>query len=168
MEHLLAREDAAGGSGGAGNEFVDSLLRYLRKHDRLTDKQRDAVLKGLAKMGAKSSAKPQKASHVSNGFYAIDGDDGDTVFYRVQHGKPGTRWDGFVFVDRQASDDFYPVRAREQKAAVLKGIEEQGVLESLVRYGHELGVCGVCHKTLTDPPSIADGIGPVCKSNLGG
>jgi hypothetical protein len=155
LEHLLAREDAAGGPGGYGNEFVDSLLKYLRKHDRLTDKQRDAAWKGM-----------QKGAKAPEGYYAI-GAEGDTKFYRVQHGKPGTKWDGFVFVDQQASDDFYAVKAREAKAAVLKAIEDQGVLESLVRYGHELGVCGVCHKTLTDPKSIANGIGPVCKANLG-
>jgi hypothetical protein len=228
LEHLLAREDAAGGPGGYGNEFVDSLLKYLRKHDRLTDKQRDAAWKGMQK-GAKAQTAPAvetpqqqavnatmaldlaevvrlrsalscligetdgtpadfelihraeafiaaatlvakpaaKPGKVPEGYYAI-GAEGDTKFYRVQHGKPGTKWDGFVFVDQQASDDFYAVKAREAKAAVLKAIEDQGVLESLVRYGHELGVCGVCHKTLTDPKSIADGIGPVCKANLGG
>jgi hypothetical protein len=227
LDHLMEREDRAGGPGGAGNEFVDSLLRYLRKHDRLTDKQRDAAWKGMQK-GAKVQAAPAvetpqqqavnatmaldlaevvrlrsalscligetdgtpadfelihraeafiaaatlvakpaaKPGKVPEGYYAI-GAEGDTKFYRVQHGKPGTKWDGFVFVDQQASDDFYAVKAREAKAAVLKAIEEQGVLESLVRYGHELGVCGVCHKTLTDPKSIADGIGPVCKANLG-
>jgi hypothetical protein len=44
---LLAQEDAAGGSGGAGNDFVDSLLRYARKHGQLTEAQRDAVLRGI-------------------------------------------------------------------------------------------------------------------------
>jgi hypothetical protein len=46
---LLAREDEAGGSGGRGNDFVDSLLAYSRKHGGLSEKQRDAVLRGIAK-----------------------------------------------------------------------------------------------------------------------
>jgi hypothetical protein len=44
---LMAREDEAGGSGGAGNEFVDSLLRYARRNGRLSEAQRDAVLRGI-------------------------------------------------------------------------------------------------------------------------
>jgi Family of unknown function (DUF6011) len=34
--------------------------------------------------------------------------------------------------------------------------------EALERYGRETGVCGVCDRTLTNPESIARGIGPVC------
>ncbi len=35
-----------------------------------------------------------------------------------------------------------------------------------VLYGRELGVCGVCSRTLTDESSRAAGIGPVCASRF--
>ena len=33
----------------------------------------------------------------------------------------------------------------------------------VLAYAKETGKCGVCNKVLSDPESIADGIGPVCK-----
>lgn len=44
---LLAREDAGGGSGARGSEFVDSLLRYARRHGGLSEAQVEAVLNGI-------------------------------------------------------------------------------------------------------------------------
>jgi hypothetical protein len=109
---------------------------------------------------------PTAAEPVPAGHYAI-GPEGDTKFYRVQYGKAGGKWEGFLFIDVQASDDYHPVKDTAVKGAIIDAIKKQGILASTQRYGHELGVCGVCHKTLTDPQSIADGIGPVCQSKLG-
>jgi hypothetical protein len=36
-----------------------------------------------------------------------------------------------------------------------------------VAYGRETGVCSCCGRTLTDPESIARGIGPICADNWG-
>lgn len=33
-------------------------------------------------------------------------------------------------------------------------------------YGHESGVCAVCHRTLSDPLSVQMGIGPICAKRL--
>jgi hypothetical protein len=113
--------------------------------------------------GKPAESKP--ANDVPAGHYAI-GAEGETKFYRVQYGKPGTKWDGFCFVDVQASDDYYAVKGKG-KFEVLDAITAQGIVESAKRYGHELGKCGMCLKTLTDPVSIANGIGPDCAKNLG-
>lgn len=94
---------------------------------------------------------------------AIDGVD---KFYRVQYGKDGGKWAGFLFLSVQASDDYYPVKDKGAKANVLKAIRTQGVIECLARYGHALGKCGICSKTLTNPDSIAAGIGPICRAGL--
>jgi hypothetical protein len=56
--HLMEREDAAGGSGGAANEFTDSLLRYLRKHNRLTEGQVNAAMRGINKRREDDAATP--------------------------------------------------------------------------------------------------------------
>ena len=36
-----------------------------------------------------------------------------------------------------------------------------------VRYGHEIGACGVCGRTLTDSDSRERGIGPICAAKMG-
>jgi hypothetical protein len=33
-------------------------------------------------------------------------------------------------------------------------------------YVRETGTCGVCHRTLTDPESVALGIGPICRQGI--
>jgi hypothetical protein len=38
---------------------------------------------------------------------------------------------------------------------------------AVIAYAKATGKCGVCHKTLTDPASIAAGIGPVCAKKYG-
>jgi len=43
---------------------------------------------------------------------------------------------------------------------------EQDPLEAAKQYGRMSGRCGVCGRDLTDPESIAAGIGPVCASRM--
>lgn len=57
---LLASEDAKGGSGAAGNEFVDSLLKYARRHGELTEGQRDAVLEGIEKRASRERERAER------------------------------------------------------------------------------------------------------------
>jgi uncharacterized protein DUF6011 len=97
---------------------------------------------------------------VDAGRYAIM-DNGVLKFYRVTKGKG--RWAGRTFVDVQASDDFHPIRDRAHRDAILVAIAD-APMQAMVRYGHELGVCGKCGRTLTDESSRAAGIGPVCSS----
>lgn len=98
---------------------------------------------------------------VKAGHYAIDFE-GQLRFFQVQTPEDG-KWAGWTFVSEQASDDFWPVKGA-RKAEVLKAIA--GDDEALARYGKELGICGVCSRTLTDPESRERGIGPTCASKL--
>jgi Family of unknown function (DUF6011) len=104
---------------------------------------------------------------VPEGHYAIERD-GQVKFYKVNHGKSGSRWDGYVFLDVQASDVYYPIKNREHKQEILAAIAED-VEGAMTRYGREIGRCGAprCGRTLTDPESIARGIGPVCAEKMG-
>jgi hypothetical protein len=107
-----------------------------------------------------AAAAPVTAT-VPAGHYAIvDPTDGTTKFYRVGRPTEG-RWAGYLFLDVQASDTYYPIRNAATKAAILATIA-QDAHGALVRYGQALGVCGVCSRTLTDAASIAAGIGPIC------
>lgn len=102
---------------------------------------------------------------VAAGRYAIERD-GELRFYVVDHGKPGTRWEGYTFVKVQASDDTWPVRNHAERKAVLALIAEDPKA-AMIRYGREIGQCGVCSRVLTDVVSREFGLGPVCREKMG-
>lgn len=99
-------------------------------------------------------------------FFIIDPTNGEERFFRVTHGKPGGRWEGYVFLDVQASDYFYAIKDRTHREAVLAEIAKDEV-KAMNEYGLRLGRCGVCNRTLTDRHSILRGIGPICAGKLG-
>ncbi len=101
---------------------------------------------------------------VSAGHYALDVD-GTIKFYRVNVGRERTRWAGFIFLDAQAGDDYWPIKNRETKISILKQIAANP-REAMARYGRELGVCARCGRTLTDEESRTVGIGPVCRDKI--
>jgi hypothetical protein len=86
-------------------------------------------------------------------FYAVD---------RPQKGK----WAGRTFVSVMASDDKYPVRKPESLVSILTAIAHDPA-QAASNYGHQIGKCGICHRTLSDPESIERGIGPVCADKAG-
>lgn len=45
-------------------------------------------------------------------------------------------------------------------------LRPKNLLEALAAAGKETGICQVCNRELTDPQSIAAGIGPVCGRRL--
>lgn len=112
----------------------------------------------------------QPLPDVPDGRYAVTGDDSTTDFYEVSHGKAGTRWDGWTFASLLIGS---PGGFREERVryAALRGllekIEAQGIRESAERFGRELGICPCCGSPLTDPESIARGIGPICAEKRG-
>lgn len=76
------------------------------------------------------------------------------------------RWAGFVFVKTLDEHGFEQRLSRADTKGVLTAIAEMGAKESSAEYGRYSGVCGVCHRTLTNPDSIQAGIGPVCASRF--
>jgi cell pole-organizing protein PopZ len=98
------------------------------------------------------------AAEVANGRYAVE-EDGVLKFFKVTNGKRA----GFVFLDVQASDEWHAIRnvARIRKIVALIAEDAHA---AMIRYGHELGECGRCGRTLTDEASRAAGIGPICAS----
>lgn len=91
-------------------------------------------------------------------YYAIDFE-GQLRFFRVKAGyRPGT-----YYVDEQASDELYPVRSVNRRAGILTVIAKDPA-SAMQAYGSQIGRCGRCHRTLTDPVSRQLGIGPDCRS----
>jgi hypothetical protein len=99
------------------------------------------------------------------GYYALL-QDGAWKFYRVSWGKPETRWGNHVFLEVQASDELYPIRNHSTKSEILSRIQADPK-QAALQYGHQIGRCSVCNRTLTDENSIAAGIGPICAGKRG-
>lgn len=103
------------------------------------------------------------AEEVPAGRYAVD-IDGRLGFFVIDRPEKG-RWVGFVFVRQLSSDTEYPVRG-ERRNLVLAAVKASP-RAAAIRYGRELGQCGVCGRTLTDEASRAAGIGPRCAEKRG-
>lgn len=86
-------------------------------------------------------------------------------FYQIDKPQKG-KWAGRTFVSVMASDDTYPVRKPQSILAILGAIAADPE-KAASDFGHQIGRCGICHRTLTDPESIAHGIGPVCRAKAG-
>jgi hypothetical protein len=103
-------------------------------------------------------------------FFIVDPTESDPdkveKFFRVRHGREDTRWEGYAFLDVQASDFFYPVRDPRRRSLIFAEILKDPV-SAMNEYGMRLGRCGVCNRTLTDRHSILRGIGPICAERLG-
>jgi hypothetical protein len=99
---------------------------------------------------------------VPAGRYAIS-TDGTWNFYKVDRPTEGT-YAGRTFVRRQAGDDLIRIYSAD-RFDVLRAIAVDPKTAS-VMYGKQLGACGVCGRTLTDPDSIRNGIGPVCSGKM--
>lgn len=108
---------------------------------------------------------PSIETDIPAGHYAVTGEDGTTDFYRVD--KPTeSKWAGHTFIKLQLSETYERLSLSGTRS-VLKKIEDAGPREAAIRYGKELGRCGVCNRTLTNNDSIALGIGPVCAARVG-
>ncbi|AYB70586.1 hypothetical protein SEA_SERENDIPITOUS_45 [Mycobacterium phage Serendipitous] len=108
------------------------------------------------------------STDVPAGRYAVETEDGATnglAFYKVDRPTEG-RWAGYVFVKLMVSDDEQRL-SQKASQAVLQKIAAAGPAEASARYGHEIGECGVCGRTLTNDESRAYGIGPDCRKKLG-
>lgn len=51
--------------------------------------------------------------------------------------------------------------------AITQALRDDNVLAYLRAEGKATGICQVCGRELTDPKSIASGIGPVCEGRVG-
>lgn len=177
---------------GELNDFLMSVLEQFDRKGSLSEKQIAAVgrwkdndrnygkftqpasavtqvgdedrIREARKMEATARKADTNLPKVPEGHYAIE-EEGELHFFKVDHGKTGSKWEGFVFLSIQASDEYHAIKNRDRKTAILAAIANDPKA-ALARYGHEIGRCGVCNRTLTDPESIAIGIGPVCREGL--
>lgn len=95
--------------------------------------------------------------------YALQDEKG-LVFYEVNTGKKGTKWEGFQFLSRLIGHPGTwlktPVKGAN-KAAVMN-LLRQDPLEAARLFSKTFTVCAACGSPLSDPESIERAMGPVC------
>jgi hypothetical protein len=93
---------------------------------------------------------------------------GQWRFYQVDKPNEG-RWNGYTFVKiligapgayRKENLD------ADRRVSIMRRIEEDPQ-KAMIDYGQQSGVCGRCSSPLTDPESLARGIGPICAGKMG-
>lgn len=93
------------------------------------------------------------AFELAEGMYRV----GDDIFkvYRTQAGHIATK---------QLTEDGFEYTGRRPLAMIKP--EHRMTLEEAKAYGQVTGTCCNCGRTLTDETSIAEGIGPICKTKF--
>lgn len=142
------------GRGGNASEWIDRMLT----------KERDLTAR-------KAPAAPKGTVEIPAGTYAVETD--EIRCYTIDYGKEGTRWAGFLFLNRISSDDRFPVKNPAAKAEILAAIgadvEASSILAALT-----LRICRgtmkngrPCGRTLSDTknPYFNLGLGPECGKN---
>ena len=90
----------------------------------------------------------------------------------LSQAAPDSRNPGMVYVKFEGSyagkittdGKFLPIRScPEQVADLVKELGEGDMLAKAKAYGIQTGNCCCCNRELTDPVSVANGIGPVCE-----
>lgn len=163
---LNAHRQAGTLSGRIVSKAIDALLQIAKAPRVETARPADAPRPGAG------TAQAPLLDALPAGRYFVDG-----TFVKVERPTKGN-WDGFVFVKRQPhgpDTDGVRFAIRNPKAATVKVDEGfRPLLDALladpkaaaVEFGHRTGSCCVCARTLTDPESIAKGIGPICEAKF--
>lgn len=142
------------GRGGNASEWIG---RMLAKEKALTAK-------------VQVPAAPKGTVAIPAGTYAVQTD--EIRCYTVDYGKEGTKWAGFLFLNRVSSDDRFPVKNPAAKAEILAAIgadvEAAEILAALTlrRCRGTMKNGQPCNRTLSDTknPYFHLGLGPDCGS----
>lgn len=130
-----------------------NLSRWI---DRLKAKR-----SALREATAKAPTTPAPEVEIPAGRYAVETD--EIRCYTVDYGKAGTKWDGFLFLNRISSDDRFPVKNPAAKEAILAAIRADVAASELLA-ALTLRQCIRCGRTLSDTknPHFHRGLGPDC------
>jgi hypothetical protein len=157
---------------------------------KLSDRQVEVVLNCKQRDAEYSAAREQERKKKQTGrdlnalpmgrtYAAVDNDSGAITFLIIDRAadldrwKQPSRWAGWVFVKQQLGPNEVKLgsqRPGESYSGQWPSLIDKVLADpvaAVVRYGIELGVCGVCGKALTNQESREQGIGPVCRAKLG-
>lgn len=136
-------------------------IRVERALDRMDAEAKVDAPAPVAGTDAYADSVPAGRYAIDTQVHAVNG----TAFYKVDRPTEG-KWAGRVFVKQIISDDEQRL-SQKQGLGILARIAEVGAEAAAARYGHEIGECGMCGRTLTNDVSRERGIGPVCAAKAG-
>lgn len=168
-----------------GQEYSAAMLAdltaFVQQYGAVAEQAREAARTALAERAAREAAEAARLvaevatyeAHARSVFtvvgtkiatgnavrFAVPGDDGALRFYILK--AVGHRFTMRQVIGGRAPMPVAPERQR-QVLADLCFTGPDGIRRAVVRYGQELGSCGICGRTLTDEESRRTGIGPVC------
>jgi hypothetical protein len=142
-DRVTAKGGWTSGRGGNASEWITRMLA----------RERDLT--------AKAPAAPKGTVQIPAGMYAVKTD--EIRCYEIDYGKEGTRWAGFLFLNRISSDDRFPVKNKTVKAEILAAISAD--VEAAEILAHlTLRKCRRCGRQLSDTknPYFNVALGPDC------
>jgi hypothetical protein len=172
------------------NDFASSLVQQYDRKRSLSDKQLDAAERMLAKIAANRAEKAARAAAAPS----VDLTRVHAMFAKAMasgHKRPVYRAAGLalslaplsgrnagsIYVKDDETGDylgkvtedlrFNPLRTAPEWAAEALSRIARDPSTAAVEYGRETGRCSCCGRELTNPDSIALGIGPICKDRWG-
>ena len=172
------------------NDFASSLVQQYDRKRSLSDKQLDAAERMLAKIAATRAEKAARAAAAPS----VDLTRVHAMFAKAMasgHKRPVYRAAGLalslaplsgrnagsIYVKDDETGDylgkvtedlrFNPLRTAPEWAAEALSRIARDPSTAAVEYGRETGRCSCCGRELTNPDSIALGIGPICKDRWG-
>ena len=175
------------------NDFASSLVEQYDRKRSLSDRQLDAAERMLAKIAATRAAKAARdeartqvpverlsAIHLMFG-RAMDGGQKRPVYRAaglvLSLAPLSGRNSGSIYVKDAETGDYFgkidehlvyrAVHAAPEWAAEALSRIARDPSAAAVEYGRETGRCSCCGRELTNPDSIALGIGPICKDRWG-
>ena len=172
------------------NDFASSLVQQYDRKRSLSDRQLDAAERMLAKIAATRAEKAERAAAAPS----VDLTRVHAMFAKAMasgHKRPVYRAAGLalslaplsgrnagsIYVKDDETGDylgkvtedlrFNPLRTAPEWAAEALSRIARDPSAAAVEYGRETGRCSCCGRELTNPDSIALGIGPICKDRWG-
>ena len=172
--------------------FAGRLREAFAQRDTLTRNQFDVAVRManerteyLNRSARREATFDARKVDVSQTFAALDAAQirigrffvGENTEVRVKRNHAGTSYYATIADEYvgsvTASGTFVPVHGRATSfrlplRTIVEGLQAFGrdPRGHMMRYGHATGVCGVCGRALSDPESVALGIGPVCAGKL--
>jgi hypothetical protein len=166
----------------AQRQFIDDLLRQRfvpenfneqelldRYNTNRIDKHgASALIDALRTLprvyrGGRAAGRTADLPGVPPGRYCLCGGR-NPEFYRVRHGEG--QFDGWTYLDIQASNEFHPITSVGRARRVLEEINIDPKLAA-VRYAQLLGKCFNCGRALTNRVSRKVGCGAICATKTG-
>ncbi len=175
-----------------GKSFQIDMLQCIAQYGHLTERQMTAVQNGMererqwaeqraAEKAAEAARAPLVTDKLEQAFAAMHANGlkrpvlrfaGFTVSEAGATSKnAGALYlkDGGTYLGKIAGGKLFASYDGKQRTGLVEAIESAMVdpVASAKAFGRETGRCSCCGRTLTDPVSVANGIGPICEANAG-